>query len=282
MKINSMKTHLAFIIVSACLSFASSEVAAKETILLWPDDPKLNAPEGMGRVEVTNKTRVSNVKTPHLRLYATVKSKHSTPAVILVPGGGYSRLVTSTHDASIKWFQEQGVRPFMLMYRCPKRKDVLADIQRAIRMVRSRAKEWNIDPKRVGVLGSSAGGHLSVLASCSFDTKAYPHKDAIDKMSARPDFAILLYPAYLADKKTGKLKEDIKVPKHAPPTMIFAAKNDGFFKNSPAYEKALKEAGATVRSLYLDKGGHGFTMSPAWSGSCLKWLQEFKIVSIHL
>ena len=162
----------------------------------------------------------------------------------------------------------------MLMYRCPttvKDDGVLSDIQRAIRVVRSKAEEWNIDPKRIGVLGSSAGGNLCVRASCDFNKAAYPAKDAIDKVSARPDFTILLYPAYLGKSK---LSERYKIPDDVPPTMIIAARNDGMFSNSPTYEKALKEAGAKVSSHYLDKGGHGFTLNEDWSGAFHEWLEE--------
>lgn len=256
---------------------------ATETLLLWPDDPERNSPDGLGEEKVTDKTRVHDVKTPHIRIYPAPKSAKPTPAIILVPGGGYVRLVTSSQEPTAKWLSERGVRPFMLMYRCPsgaQDKGALADIQRAIRMVRSRAKEWNIDPDRVGVLGASAGGNLSVRASCFFDTESYPPKDAADKISARPDFTILLFPAYLTQKKSEMLSPSIKIPKDVPPTMIFSARDDkGFFRNSPAYENALKEAGATVRSLYLDEGGHGFILSPAWSESFQQWLEEFKILS---
>lgn len=270
---------------SAFVHGKDMDMTHNDSLILWPQDPKLNASDGFGEVRVTDKTRVHHIKTPHLRLYPAPKSETPTPAVILVPGGGYSRLVTSSQEPTAKWLSEHGIRPFMLMYRCPtsaKDQGSLADIQRAIRIVRARAEEWNLDPERIGVMGSSAGGNLCVRASCFFGAESYPKKDAIDAASARPDFAILLYPAYLIDRKTKDLQDTYKIPKNVPPTMIFAARNDkGFFLNSPAYEKGLKDAGADVRSLYLDEGGHGFILSSAWSGSLLKWLREFKILPVN-
>ena len=104
-----------------------------------------------------------------------------------------------------------------------------------------------------------------------FETESYPAKDAFDKVSARPDFTILLYPAYLGK---GELHERYKIPKTVPPTFITTAKNDGFYLNSPTYEKALKAAGASVKSHYLETGGHGFSLSEKWSGELQEWLQE--------
>lgn len=275
-----MKRILSLLVVlGAFASVTRGEESDKqpvETVLLWPDNPELNSPEGLGEVKVTNKTRVHNVETPHIKVYPASAGDQPTPAVILVPGGGYNRLVTSSHEPTAKWLSELGVRPFMLMYRCPtgvQDEGALADIQRAIRMVRARAKEWNLEPKRIGVLGSSAGGNLCARASCYFNTEAYAVKDAIDKTSARPDFTILLYPAYLANRH-GELLERYEIPDDVAPTMIIAARNDGFFRNSPAYKKALQERGAKVRSLYLDKGGHGFTLNEQWSGRLRQWLKE--------
>jgi acetyl esterase/lipase len=257
---------------------ASNEPAGETTVLLWPKDSKLNSPKGMG-TEKKGKAgdpSVSDITTPHLKVYPGPESSKPTPAIILVPGGGYKMLVHSKHWETQKWLKEKGIRAFILMYRCPTETDskgALDDIQEAIRMVRSKAKEWNIDPKRIGILGSSAGGHLSVRASL-----------AEGDGSARPDFAILLYPAYVADTKSNQLSAGLNVSKTAPPTLIFAAKDDkAFFSNSPIYEAALKKAGVPVRSQYFETGGHGFTLRApqsvsTWPETCEAWLKERSIL----
>jgi acetyl esterase/lipase len=271
----------AVMIASLCLTVtflprythAGAEPAGGATVLLWPDDAKLNKPAQMGRVETTDKTRIRDIKTPHLKVYPGPKSDKATPAVILVPGGGYKKVVPSTHWPIQKWFTEQGVRAFIMMYRVPGgRQGALQDIQQAMKLVRSRAKEWNIDPKRVGLLGSSAGGHLCVRANMEY-------KDA----STKPDFTILLYPAYVANRGTKKVNDWVKIPADIAPTFLTAARDDTrHFPNSPAYEEALKAAGASVRSQYFDKGGHGFTVNTkgveGWTETCAAWLKEIKIL----
>jgi len=267
---------LAVVLVGAVIQ-AGDKAMDANTVLLWPDVPELSSPAKMGKAQRRgDKTRVYDVKTPHLKVFPGPKSAAPTPAVILVPGGGYGKLVPSVHWPIQKWFHEQGVRAFILMYRCPAGKadkGTLQDIQQAMKIVRARAKEWNVDPKRVGLLGTSAGGHLSVRASVGY-------KDA----STKPDFTVLLYPAYLRHRGTGKLGDWCRIPRDIAPTFLTAAKDDTkHFPNSPAYEEALKKAGASVSSLYFETGGHSFTVGKpdsvsAWSDTCRAWLKEIGIL----
>ncbi|MGB0371541.1 MAG: alpha/beta hydrolase [Opitutales bacterium] len=236
------------------------EGADSEAILLWPGDPKLSAPDGLGIAHVTNRVRIHDITTPHLITYPAPASKQPTAAVILVPGGGYARLVSSKHWPFADFLLEQGIRPFILHYRCPSNKKkigLLQDIQRAIRIVRSRAQEFNIDPDRLGLLGTSAGGHLSARANGSFATTSYEPRDQHDRVSAKPDFVCLLYPAYL--KYEEKLHSSIQVSRDLSPTLILTAKDDhDYFPNSPFYEDKLKELGVDVQSHYFEEGRHGF------------------------
>lgn len=263
-----------------------TEPKVEETVLLWPGDPKLNARDGMGKVgqKVSKTTQelkvsVSGVKTPHLQVFSGPESKDPTPAVILLPGGAYKRLVVSKHWPFVEFLQKHGIRPMILKYRVKSElrdPGPLQDAQRAIRIVRSRARDWNIDPERIGLIGSSAGGHLSARVNQSFKQDAYAPVDEIDKASPKPDFVCLLYPAYLTKKE--------KAFKGMAPTMISAAKDDGgYFKSSPAYESALKKAGVPVVTRYYEKGGHGF--SPLyhkgfddWPELYLNWLKDIKIL----
>ena len=176
--------------------------------------------------------------------------------------GGYNYLVTTKMESIAKWLNQHGVSAFILIYRTPKkRKDAFEDIQRAVRIVRSRASEWNIDPKRIGVMGSSAGGHLAARVSTGFDAQAYQKVDKHDDASCKPDFTVLLYPAYM--NKGKELSKDFTVSNKISPTLIVTAKDDkGFFPGSPIYANALKEAGASVRTHFFEKGGHGFTLRP--------------------
>jgi acetyl esterase/lipase len=160
---------LAFLFSLTVMAGFTLPAHSHETLLLWPEDPELNSADGMGtELEKRGKMRMQGVKSPHLRLYPAPKSSQPTPAILHVPGGGYKTCVTGIHEPIAAWFAEQGIRPFMLIYRCPAEKDAkepLQDIQRAIRILRAHAKKWNIDPDRIGVIGSSAGGNLSVRAS---------------------------------------------------------------------------------------------------------------------
>ncbi len=138
----------------------------------------------------------------------------------------------------------------MLVYRCPADrtdpKGPQQDIQRAMRLLRSNAKEWNIDPDRIGVIGSSAGGNLSVRASVFAEQDTYPPKDEVDQFHSKPDFSILLYPAWVGNRGTGGLSSWVKVTREIGPTFITAAKDDQHFRSSPPYEKALAAAGVPV------------------------------------
>src|SRR5690606_17937373 len=132
-----------------------------------------------------------------------------------------------------QWLNSIGVSAIVLKYRVPRRADQpkhqapLQDAQRAMSLVRSRADEWGIDPNRIGILGFSAGGHLSATAATNFDRRAYEAVDAIDQVSCRPNFAVLVYPAYLIQENTLELSPEIRVSASTPPTFFAHASDDG-------------------------------------------------------
>ncbi len=213
-------TNRLMVFVLCCISFLSTaslanagEEKASNTIMLWPKDAAGQGTEGMGKPKPDRGDgliRLTNITKPSMRYFPAPATKKPGPAVILCPGGGYVCLVTTKMEPIAKWLNQHGVSAFMLIYRVPKkRKDAFEDIQRAVRIVRSRASEWKINPKRIGVMGSSAGGHLAARVSTGFDIQTYQAVDKHDGVSCKPDFTVLLYPAYM--NKGEALSEDFTV-----------------------------------------------------------------------
>jgi len=264
----------------------ANEEKASNIIMLWPKDAASQDGTGMGTPRPDRgdgHIRLTDVTKPSMRYFPAPATKKPGPAVILCPGGGYVCLVTTKIEPIAKWLNQHGVSAFILHYRVPKkRKDAFEDIQRAVRIVRSRASEWNVDPRRIGVMGSSAGGHLAARVSTGFDIQTYQAVDKHDGVSCKPDFTVLLYPAYM--NKGEALSEDFTVSDELSPTLIITAKDDGFFPGSEIYAKALEEAGASVRVHFFEKGGHGFSLRPkqhplsTWPDLCLQWFRDKNII----
>jgi acetyl esterase/lipase len=291
---NASKRLRPLFFILCCITFGSTAVIANtkeerstNIIILWPKDIAVQDGTGMGTPRPDRgdgHIRLTDVTKPSMHYFPAPASKKPGPAVILCPGGGYNYLVTTKMKPIAKWLNQHGISAYILIYRTPKkRKDAFEDIQRAVRIVRSRAAEWNIDPKRIGVMGSSAGGHLAARVSTGFDIQAYQKVDEHDGVSCKPDFTVLLYPAYM--NKGKELSKDFTVSSEISPTLIITAKDDkGFFPGSPIYAKALKEVGASVRTHFFDKGGHGFSLRPkqyplsTWPDLCLQWLRDKDII----
>ncbi len=271
---------------TAIIANANEEKASK-IIKLWPKDAAIQGTEGMGIPKPDRgdgHIRLTDITKPSMRYFPTPATKKPGPAVILCPGGGYVSLVTTKMTPIAEWLNGHGISAFMLIYRVPKkRKDAFQDIQRAVRIVRSRASEWNVDPSRIGVMGSSAGGHLAARVSTGFENKTYQTVDEHDDISCKPDFTVLLYPAYM--NKGEVLSKEFTVSNEISPTLIVSAKDDkGFFPGSQIYAKALKEAGASIRVHFFEKGGHGFSLRPkehplsTWPDLCLQWFRDKDII----
>jgi acetyl esterase/lipase len=266
------------------------------TVDLWPDKPPGDK-EDVGEEKVTESKpgekpvkRVTNVSRPTLTVFKPATEKDTGAAVVIAPGGGYNILAWDLEGEEVAdWLNSLGVTGVVLKYRVPRRPDTpkdapppqaLMDAQRALSLTRSKAKEWGIDPKRIGMLGFSAGGHLTAWASTNFDKRAYDAVDDVDKVSCRPDFAVLVYPAYLLVKDKDELAPDIRVGRDTPPIFFAHAGDDGVRpENSIVMYEALKKAGVRAELHVYAAGGHGFGLRPSdkpcstWPQRCGEWLK---------
>jgi acetyl esterase/lipase len=235
--------------------------------------------------------RITNVTVPTLTVFRPAKDKDTGAAVVIAPGGGYNILAWDLEGEEVAaWLNSIGVTGIVLKYRVPRRADTpkdsappqaQMDAQRAISVIRSKAGEWGIDPKRIGMLGFSAGGHLTAWTATNFDKRAYEPLDEIDQVSCRPDFAVLIYPAYLVAKGKDELAQDIRVTKETPPIFFAHAGDDGVSAdNSIVMYRALKKAGVPAELHVYASGGHGFGLRPSdkpcstWPQRCAEWLKS--------
>lgn len=257
------------------------------TIELWPDGamPGQGAtqPEGEQPLRADNFHRITNVSRPTLTIFPAPKTGRPAPAMIVSPGGGYSYVVYDKEGTEIaSWLNRAGISALVLKYRAPhNREGALQDVQRALSLARAHAAEWNIDPRRLGVIGFSAGGNLSAKASTRFDQRAYSPVDAADQQSCRPDFAVLVYPAYLA--KDGQVAPDLHLSANIPPTLIVHSEDDKtFVPGSRIYHAALTQAKVPHEFLLYPTGGHGYGLrctrdARAWPQAALDWLHKIGI-----
>lgn len=252
------------------LMMGASVVMAQKEINLWNGDmPGVGAKEaeGLKPGRGDNVQRLTNVSKPTLQLYLLDGAETPTPFVIVCPGGGYGILCMDKEGSEIaEWLNSIGVSAAVLKYRVPKnREGALEDAKQAVRMAREKAGEWNIDPKKVGMLGFSAGGHLT--AACS-------------NSDVRPNFSVLVYPAYLFKQGGIELVDEIKVDANTPPAFVVQAKDDKkYYRSTLAYTAALDAAGIEVESHLFAKGGHGFGLRDTghpvsqWPELCEAWMR---------
>lgn len=278
----------------------ANTVAAPVTgpITLWPDGAP-GEPEATG--EETDATqpddnlvagerliRLANVSDPTITVYHAPEAQATGAAVVVCPGGGYHILALDLEGTEVaEWLNGLGITAVVLKYRVPAREGIprhqrpLQDAQRAMKLVRSHALEWNIDPGRVGVLGFSAGGHLAATLSNTAD-RTYERIDAADTLSSRPDFAVLVYPAYLTASDQGpELASEVTVTENTPPTLLVQAEDDNVpVENSLFYYLSLKRAGVPAEMHLYATGGHGYGLrkvdSPVhtWPERAARWLLE--------
>ena len=263
---------------------ATSLLSAQTIVDVWPEGrmPGKGAKEAEVAVPRNDGfQRITNVSRPALTLFrATRKDGAPAPALIVCPGGGYSYTVMDKEGSEIAaWLNTKGISALVLKYRTPNnREGALQDVQRAISLTRSRAAEWGIDPRCIGIIGFSAGGHLAARASTLFEARAYAALDAADQSGCRPDFAVLVYPAYL-DDKIGGVSPDLNLKANLPPTLIIHSEDDRtHVTGSKIYHAALEAAKIPHGFKLYPTGGHGYGLhcereAKAWPEDTLKWLQ---------
>ena len=270
------------ILAATPLAHSANQVATP-AVDVWPEGKMPGSGAKDPETEVKRNDgfhRITQVSRPTLTLFlAGRKDGGATPAMIICPGGGYSYVVVDKEGSEIAaWLNSAGISALVLKYRTPSnRAGALQDLQRAMSLTRSRAADWNIDPKRLGVIGFSAGGHVAARASAPFGERTYPTIDAIDQQSSRLDFAILVYPAYL-DDKAGQVSAELNLKAPIPPTLIVHSEDDKTYViGSKVYHAALNEAKVTNEFKLYTTGGHGYGLhcereARAWPDAALTWL----------
>ena len=244
----------------------------RPAVRLWPLDQVGGAANRL-KHDVTRrgKVRYENVKDPHLVLFSAQRAEPN-PAVIYCPGGSY--VYQSPKPEIIEWLNECGITVFMLKYRASgDREAAFEDMQRAMCLVRQNATQWNIDPNQLGVMGSSAGGHLVLRLSQHYKQRAYPKIDEADQQSCEPNFVITGSAAYLCEKGTQEIVEEFPMSgKIAPTFMVYALNDKRHGHNSVVYEKALRAVGGTTEIMASETGGHPLK-GVNWFTPCEEWLK---------
>lgn len=264
----------------------SAAAGEQELIPLWvgqvPGQSEAKAPAQYVPTTRDGVKRIQKVTDPALIVYEAAPEKHNGAAVIICPGGGYSRLAVDHEGFMVAgWLSELGYTAFVLQYRVPNnRSGALQDAQRAIRYVRGNRKQWKLDENNIGVLGFSAGGSLCARLSTRYAEAIYPHQDELDKVSARPDFTVLIYPAYLDEGNNKSLTPELKITDNTPPMFLFVAADDGFANSSRVMTAALQANNIPAELHIHPQGGHGFGMkkgnaaAAVWPKLCAEWLAK--------
>jgi acetyl esterase/lipase len=238
---------------------------------------------------------LTNVTVPTLTVYPPTGVRNTGTAALVFPGGGYVHLAWTKEGLdTCGWLNSIGMTCLLVKYRIPEAHYPeshadLEDAQQAMRLARAHASEWHIDANHIGVVGFSAGGNLAALMSTHSDdnhvTTTPAASDANTALSAKPDFAILVYPAYLAVSPEQTMLDPVYMPNAlTPPTFLVAAENDSHYgKNSPVYYRALTEAAVPAELHMFATGGHGFGIYPAgttgeWPELAAAWLRSIKML----
>lgn len=284
-------------------------MAQKITLPLWaneiPNSRESNETEVSEKGEIN---WITQVQDPNISVYLPTKQQATGQAVVICPGGGYGGLAYDWEGTDIaKWLNSKGIAGIVLKYRLPESASVevsykapLQDVQRAMKLVRSNAPNWNIDEEKIGIMGFSAGGHLASTLGTHLDSEYSIKKDAVDALSSRPNFMALIYPvismrpkfthqgsknALLGKNPSQQLVEEFsneqQVKDNTPPTFIIHATDDDAVpvENSLLFYEALKEKNIFVEMHIYPFGGHGFSLAldkgylSSWTDRLYDWLK---------
>jgi acetyl esterase/lipase len=305
-----MTTCLKLVLMCACLAwlFDGSLHAAESSkvIELWAGA----APGDKGDIgeehdttkpadnQVAGKSvvRLGNVSKPTLTFYRPAPKKDTGVAVMVCPGGGYNILAMDLEGTEVcEWLNSLGITGALLKYRVPKRPGLekhvpaLQDAQRGLSLFRLQSKVYGIDPKRIGVIGFSAGAHLAAALSNIYDHRTYPAIDEADATSCRPDFTLLVYPAYLTLKEENdKIAPELNITSNTPPTFIAMAEDDPVrVETGLFYAAALRKSKVPFELHVYPVGGHGYGLRPSqslvttWPLRAAEWMRSQGWLSRH-
>lgn len=292
-----MKRFCLFLLLMGVMNVS---LFAQEEIRLFPNGapgetngfPEEIADDSGGKVAGEPVVRVSNVSVPTITIYQPVQELACGTAMIVCPGGGYGILAYDLEGTEIcEWLNDLGITAVLLKYRVPRREGrekheaPLQDAQRAISYIRANSEALHVNPERIGIMGFSAGAHLSVMVSNCYQERTYPVVDATDQASVRPDFCLLVYPAYLDGKTFGTLASEINVTANTPPTMLVQTEDDTSYINSSLfYYFALKEAGVPAVMHLYSHGGHGYGLRDTkasvneWPDRAETWMRSLGFI----
>lgn len=309
-----LKPTLLIALISVSISSCSQNIEVEKTntlkytggnkeIPIWSSNiPDAGLIKGS---ETYNDEMIRKVSNPTMTIFHP-KVKNTGAAVIVFPGGGYNILAIELEGSEIcEWLASIGITGVLLKYRvpgsgphhddnCDCRKDAvrplaLEDAQRTLGLIRFHAKDWNIDPNKIGVIGFSAGGHLVADISTNYNKRAYPVMDSADKLSCKPNFGIALYPGHMLEKTTTdyQVNPTIPIDCNTPPTFLLQAGNDPVdtIQNSLVYYIALRKAGVPVEYHIYAEGGHGFGLREKklpisnWPKLVETWLHTIRMIS---
>jgi len=286
---------------------------AQDKIVLYPEGIPCNFSETANELVRIKKIN-HQIANPQLWYYPAVFSEKEVPAILVIPGGGYKNLAFEHEGIKVaKWLNQSGISAFVLMYRSPywepkpcKSKVALLDAQRAMRIIRQRSSQWNIEASKIGVMGFSAGGHLAASLSTQFDLGIPATENQFKKISSRPDFSILIYPVISMRKELTHMgsrksllggdptkdqiilySNELQVKSDTPTTLLIHAKDDSVVipENSMLYHKALQENKIPSTLHLMEQGGHGFGISSTnkptklWLALAKKWLIQRGIIA---
>ncbi|MEQ8554137.1 MAG: alpha/beta hydrolase [Cyclobacteriaceae bacterium] len=277
--------YITLLVFLGSVNFGFSQYATQ--ISLWPSEvPGEETPKAKPVVQIDQKgviERLLVVTNPMLEVYQPPKPNGS--AILIFPGGGYNRLAIKKEGYEIaEWLSKLGYTAFVLQYRVPdKQEGALMDAQRAIRIVRAKAKAYNINPDKIGVLGFSAGGSLAARAATRYVDQTYPLVDEMDSLSSKPNFSVLIYPAYLDQGENNSITPELKVTEETAPMFLFVAADDTHANSSLVMTQELRAKNVLVELHVVPKGQHGYGMrkgNPAaetWPTLVESWLKKYVI-----
>lgn len=236
--------------------------------------------------------RITNVSQPTITVFRPAPDKDTGAAVLVCPGGGYNILAFNKEGTDVaEWLNTLGITGIVLKYRVPVREGrerhaaAWQDTQRAMSLVRHRARDWGLDPRRIGVLGFSAGGHLASLLCSGPQERTYDRVDEADDVELRPSFCLLIYPAYIATKEN-TLAAPLSVTSKTPRTFLVQTQDDGVrVECSLVYYTALKNAKVPAEMHLYPSGGHGYGLRPSsaavstWPARAETWIRSLGVLS---